>query len=199
LLIRKNRGRLTGWLAYTMAYAYQQFDSLNESHTFPFAYDRRHMLNLSAAYSLSGHWKIAANFLVASGRAFSLSPDSTYVPGPGRNPLFDNPGRGLGRGRGQGQGQGQGQGRGSGSWDIIANNYRLSPYNRLDLSIHYIKIRRVGSHELETDWIFSVYNVYARQNNSLVYRTIDPATRKIIAKELPFIPVIPSITYILKF
>jgi hypothetical protein len=52
---------------------------------------------------------------------------------------------------------------------------------------------------LETEWIFAVYNVYARANNSFVYRTIDPATGTIIAKQVPFIPVIPSVTYTLKF
>jgi hypothetical protein len=191
LFVRKNRGKWTGWLAYTLAYAYQRFDSLNEGQTFPFAYDRRHMLDISTAYSITPHWKIAVNFLIASGRAFSLSPDSSYIlnPGPGRNPLFDNPGRGRGRGRNQ---------RG-GSWDIVANNYRLSPYNRLDLNVHYTKKRNIGRRTLETEWIFSVYNLYARANNAFVYRTIDPATRKVVAKELPFIPVIPSITYSLNF
>jgi hypothetical protein len=190
LFIRKNRGKWTGWLAYTLAYAYQHFDSLNESQTFPFAYDRRHMLDISSAYALNAHWKVAANFFIASGRAFSLVPDSTFVPTLGSNPLYDNPGRGRGRGRGRGQ---------EGTWDIIANNYRLSPYNRLDLSIHYVKSRKTRNRTLETEWIFSVYNVYARQNNSFVYRTIDPATRQVVAKELPFIPVIPSLTYSLKF
>jgi len=189
-LVRKNRGKWTGWLAYTLAYANQQFDSLNESQSFPFAYDRRHMLDLSTAYAITPHWKVAANLLLASGRAFSLSPDSAFIPGPCNNPLFDNPGRGRGRGRGRNQ---------RGSWDVIANNYRLSPYNRLDLSIHYTKTRNTGRRQLETEWIFSVYNVYARQNNSFVYRTIDPSTRKVVAKELPFIPVIPSVTYSFKF
>ena len=192
-LVRKNSGRWTGWLAYTLAYAYQQFDSLNEGETFPFAYDRRNMLDISTAYAISPHWKIAANLLLASGRAFSLSPDSSYIlnPGPGRSPLFDNPGRGQGRGRGLN--------RGGGSWDVVANNYRLNPYNRLDINVHYLKRRTVGSRVLETEWIFSVYNVYARPNNSFVYRTIDPSTGKVVARQLPLIPVIPSITYILKF
>jgi hypothetical protein len=193
LFVRKNRGRWTGWLAYTLAYAYQQFDSLNEGQTFPFAYDRRNMVDLSTAYAITPHWKIAANFLAASGRAFSLSPDSSYIinPGPGHSPLFDNPGRG--------RGQGRGLNRGKTTLDIIANNYRLTPYNRLDLSLHYQRSRTIGRRTLLSEWIFSVYNVYARPNNSFVYRTIDPSTRKVIAKQLPLIPVIPSITYELTF
>ncbi|HLI92465.1 MAG TPA: TonB-dependent receptor [Puia sp.] len=194
IFVRKATGRWTGWLAYTWAYAFQQFDSLNEGQSFPFAYDRRQMLDLSLAYSLSSHWKLGTNFLIASGRAFSLSPDSSYIlnPGPGQDPLYDNPGRGRGRGRGRNQGTG-------GSWDVVANNYRLSPYNRLDFDLEYTKRRVVGSHTLETDWIFSIYNVYARPNNALVYRTIDPNTRTVVAKQLPLIPVIPSLTYLLKF
>ena len=193
LFVRKNRGRWTGWLAYTLAYAYQQFDSLNEGQTFPFAYDRRNMVDFSTAYAITPHWKIAANFLAASGRAFSLSPDSSYIinPGPGHSPLFDNPGRG--------RGQGRGLNRGKTTLDIIANNYRLTPYNRLDLSLHYLKSRDIGRRTFVSEWIFSVYNVYARPNNSFVYRTIDPNTRKVIAKQLPLIPVIPTITYNLTF
>src|SRR5262249_34120639 len=106
VFIRKNRGRWTGWLAYTLAYAYQKFDSLNEGATFPFAYDRRQMLDLSIAYAVNAHWKVGMNFLIASGRAFSLSPDSAFIlaagsrgngNGNGRNPLL-NPGQGRGRG-----------------------------------------------------------------------------------------------------
>ena len=40
----KTQGKLTGWLAYTLSYANQQFDSLNLGKQFPFAYDRRHSL-----------------------------------------------------------------------------------------------------------------------------------------------------------
>ncbi|HEV3412416.1 MAG TPA: TonB-dependent receptor [Puia sp.] len=196
LFIRKNRGRWTGWLAYTLAYAYEKFDSLNEGATFPFAYDRRQMLDLSLAWSVNKHWKIATNFLIASGRAFSLTQDSAFIiaigngrNGHGNDPLYDNPGRGLGRGNNQ---------QHVGSYTTIEDNYRLTPYNRLDFSATYTKVREAHGRRWETEWIFSVYNVYARPNNSLVYRTIDPAKGTVIAKQLPLIPVIPSITYSLK-
>jgi len=194
LFIRKNRGRFTGWLSYTLAYAYEQFDSLNEGQRFPFAYDRRQMLDLSAGYALTSHWKVALNFVFATGRAFSLSPDSTYVPGS--DPLYTSPGR---NGRGRAVGRNRNNVDTTGSWDIIQNNYRLSPYNRLDLSVHYVKNKVWGHRTTTSEWIFSVYNVYARNNNSFVYRTIDPATRKVIAKQLPLIPVIPSVTYMYTF
>jgi hypothetical protein len=198
LLVRKNRGRWTGWLSYSLAYAWQKFDSLNLGQSFPFAFDRRNMLDISTSYALTKHWAIAANFILASGRAFTLNTDTSSING---NPLYGNGNRGRGRGRGRGQGQGQGGGgQGGGSTlGIKTNNYRLSPYDRLDLSIRYKKSRNTVRRVLETEWSFSVYNVYARNNSAFVYRTIDPSTRQIIARQVAFIPVIPSITYSLKF
>jgi hypothetical protein len=193
LFIRKNRGKWTGWLAYSFSYAWQHFDSLNLGQTFPWAYDRRQMVDLSTAYAITSHWKVSANFFIASGRAFTLDTDTTGLV-PGGNPLFP-PNHGMGRGPGRGRNQQDSVS----SFGVKADNYRLSPYNRLDLSIRYRKTRNLRRRVLETEWIFSVYNVYARSNNSFVYRTIDPTTGSIIAKQVPFIPVIPSITYSLKF
>jgi hypothetical protein len=62
-----------------------------------------------------------------------------------------------------------------------------------------MKTRIRAGRTSETEWIFSVYNVYARPNNALVYRTIDPATGKVAARQLPLIPVIPSITFNYRF
>jgi hypothetical protein len=190
--VRKNRGKWTGWLAYSFSYAWQHFDSLNLGQSFPWAYDRRHMVDLSTAYAITSHWRVSANFFLASGRAFTLDTDTTGLV-PGGNPLYPNHGRGRALGRGRNQQDSVS------SFGTKADNYRLSPYNRLDLSIRYLKTRNWGRRVLETEWIFAVYNVYARANNSFVYRTIDPATGNIVAKQVPFIPVIPSITYSLKF
>jgi hypothetical protein len=191
--VRKNRGKWTGWLAYTFSYAWQHFDSLNLGQTFPWAYDRRHMVDLSTAYALTSHWRVSANFFIASGRAFSLDTDTAGLS-PGDNPLFQKHGKGRAVGRGRNM-----QVDSVVSFGIREDNYRLTPYNRLDLSIRYLKTRIVHGRVLETEWIFSVYNVYARANNSFVYRTFDPKTGTISVKQVPFIPVVPSITYRLKF
>lgn len=183
--IRKNRGKLTGWLAYSLSYANQQFDSLNLGNAFPLAYDRRHLLDISLAYAFTAHWKIAANLFVASGRAFTLnSLSASSGSNPGSNPLYDEENN---------------NNPGGGSSTVEANNYRLTPYNRLDLSLIYSKSRSIGRIQLETEWILSVYNVYARQNTSFAYRTIDPSTKQVIANQVSFIPIIPSLTYSVKF
>ncbi len=83
----KNAGKLTGWLAYTLSWSNQQFDSLNQGKQFPFVYDRRHTLYLSVGYEINKHWQISANFLYASGSAFSLFKEAAHNP---YNPLYYN-------------------------------------------------------------------------------------------------------------
>lgn len=182
-LVRKNRGRWTGWLAYTFAYAWQQFDSLNLGQSFPFAYDRRHSLSVSTSYTINNHWQVSANFLATSGRAFTLNTNTGTASQPS-NPLYEDDNNSSGP---------------SGAAANSIDNYRLAPYNRLDASISYKKSWDTRRRVLEAEWVFSVYNVYARRNTYFSYRAIDPSTSQPVAKEVSFIPVIPSISFNLKF
>lgn len=180
-LIGKSKGRLTGWLAYSLSYAYQQFDSLNLGMKFPQAYDRRHSVYVAAEYALDPHWFIAANFFAASGRAFTLYTYQAAPANPDNNPLFDDENN-------------------NGSTEYLdPNNYRLTPYNRLDMSVRYRKRIHLFGKECKSEWNFSVYNVYARRNANFVYRTIDPVTKQPVARQLSFLPIIPSIAYRLSF
>ena len=170
-----------------MSYSYQQFDSLNLGHQFPFANDRRHSLYLSVSYAFNKHWVISSNFLLTSGSAFTLFKSaSTNNPMPlDYNPLYYNYAKNY---------------SGGGSTTQIAqNNFRLDPYNRLDLSIRYKTTISLKKRTIETEWVFSVYNVYARKNTFFAYCSIDPVSHQPIAVQVPFVPIIPSISYNLKF
>jgi hypothetical protein len=179
----KNAGRLTGWLAYTLSYATQQFDSLNLGKEFPFAYDRRHSLYLSVGYDISKHWQVSANFLYASGSSFSLFRDVARNP---YNPLYYN--------------DVDGNTSVSGNTDNkIQNNYRLEPFHRLDLGVRYRWEGKLFSRDIRSELVFSVYNVYAHHNTFFAYCSLDPETRQPIPVQVSFIPVIPGISYYLKF
>jgi hypothetical protein len=89
-------------------------------------------------------------------------------------------------------------------WDIPynstdkRNNYRLPAYHRLDLS-YTLKGKQL--HRWKGEWVFSLYNVYARRNAYTVYfqqDKDDPSKKE--AKRLSIIgSVIPGITYNFKF
>ena len=184
-MIRKNRGRWKGWLAYSYAWAWQQFDSLNQGKRFPYALDRRSTIDLSTSYAITDHWKAAASFYYAGGRAFSLNngkPGST-------NPIFDDD-------------QHESDDNTTPTTPIAdweANNFRLSPYNRLDLSISYHRTGIKGATHLESTWTLTVYNVYAYNNTEFAYRSIDPLTGRTSVRQVSFLPVIPCLTYRLAF
>jgi hypothetical protein len=179
----KNAGKLTGWLAYTLSWTNQQFDSLNLGKQFPFAYDRRHNVYLSVGYDINKHWQVSANFLYASGSAFSLFRDVARNP---YNPLYYNDVSGNNSVSGN-------------SDNKIQNNYRLEPYNRLDLGVRYRWEGKLFNHGIESEFVLSVYNVYAHQNTFFAYCSLDPETRQPIPVQVSFIPVIPNISYYLKF
>jgi hypothetical protein len=180
IFLRKNTGKLTGWLAYTLSYSYQHFDSLNLGKEYPFANERRHSFYIATRYALSQHWEISSNFLFTSGSAFTLNKrvaTSGYT-----NPLYDDYG-----------------GSDFSTTQIVQNNYRLAPYNRIDLSIRYKHNWNVANRTIESEWVFSVYNVYARSNTFFAYRSIDPVTKQPLVMQVSFVPIIPSISYHVNF
>jgi hypothetical protein len=178
--LAKNSGRLTGWLAYTLSWSKQRFDSLNMGKEFPFAGDRRHSLSLSVSYALHRHWTLSSNFIFASGAAFTLFKEVAHDP---YNPLYYDDVTGTG----------------SAGPNKVQNNYRLSPYHRLDISLRYSKIWKFPVRNLETEWVFSIYNAYARENSFFAYCSFDPSTNKPIPVEVSFVPIIPSLTFNVRF
>jgi hypothetical protein len=74
------------------------------------------------------------------------------------------------------------------------NGYRMQPYHRLDLSATFRKQKKWGVRA----WIISIYNVYNRVNPYYVdFGTSNTGERKFY--RYGFFPIIPSITYSIKF
>lgn len=77
LMFRKNSGRLTGWISYTLSKTQTKIDGINENRWYDASNDRRHDLNIVAMYDLTDRWSLSASFLFASGQALSV-PDAKY-------------------------------------------------------------------------------------------------------------------------
>lgn len=89
-------------------------------------------------------------------------------------------------------------------WDIPynstdkRNNYRLSAFHRLDLSF---TLRGKQLKRWKGEWVFSLYNVYARRNAYTVYfqqNPDDPSKKEAIRLSI-IGSIIPGITYNFKF
>ncbi len=81
------------------------------------------------------------------------------------------------------------------------NQYRLPSYHRLDISATLTPKKNV-QRKVKREWVFSIYNVYSRQNPYFIYYNQSGSpyngTLSIQAKQVSIFPVIPSITYNIK-
>jgi hypothetical protein len=92
--------------------------------------------------------------------------------------------------------------------DVITarNGYLLPAYHRLDLSATFLP-KKNQNRRWQGQWVFSVYNVYNRQNPFTVYtRTKQDDDGNVIgdgtvkeARMVYLFPILPSITYNFKF
>lgn len=77
LCARKNKGPLTGWLSYTLAWSKTRIDGINGGRWYDANNDRRHDINLVASYRLNPSWTLNAVWVYNSGQAFT-APSAKY-------------------------------------------------------------------------------------------------------------------------
>ena len=84
LMFRKNTGRLTGWLSYTLSRAEQRTPGrnatepgINNGKWYRANYDKRHSLSLIASYQLNEKWSLGGSFTFQSGKGATF-PNGKY-------------------------------------------------------------------------------------------------------------------------
>ncbi|WP_040299520.1 TonB-dependent receptor [Arcticibacter svalbardensis] len=80
LYAKKTKGKLTGWISYTLAKTERQFDEINKGNYFPAKQDRTHDLSLVGMYDLSSRWSLSANYIYSTGNAVTF-PSGKYNVG----------------------------------------------------------------------------------------------------------------------
>ncbi|GAA4316296.1 TonB-dependent receptor [Mucilaginibacter gynuensis] len=81
LYAKKTKGRLTGWLSYTLSRTERKFDQLNSGNYFPARQDRTHDLALVGIYNLSKRWTFAANYVYSTGNAVTYPAGKYNIGG----------------------------------------------------------------------------------------------------------------------
>ena len=115
LLVRKTTGKITGWIGYTLSWAWRQFDNLNFGEKFPYKYDRRHDIAIALIYNKSENFDFGMTWVFGTGNAVTLA----Y-------------GRYLGLNGGE---IGEYGGR---------NSFRAPAYHRLDFNFNFKKQNKLG-------------------------------------------------------
>ena len=76
-LLRKTKGRLTGWLGYTLSKTENQFEEINDGAWFSARQDRTHDISIVALYELNDKWTLSANWVYNTGDAVTF-PEGKY-------------------------------------------------------------------------------------------------------------------------
>jgi hypothetical protein len=170
--INKTKGRLTGWIGYTLSYTWRKFPGLNFGEKYPAKYDRRNDLSVVALYDLNKRWKLSATFVYGSGNATTL-PQRFYLVNGVLTQEYSR-----------------------------INEYRLPAYHRLDFAAIYSpkKNENRSWHSEWVFSVYNVYSrknpyfIYFDQSGSAYNGTL-----QVQGKQVSLFPIIPAVTWNFKF
>jgi hypothetical protein len=170
--IKKNKGKLNGWISYTLSKTERLVQGISNDNWFFSRYDRTHVLNTSASYDFNKRWGVSANFVFLSGTPATFP--NTKLQIQGLNIPYNT--------------------------DNVRNNYRITPYHRLDIGATY-NFRKNDTRRYKQTIVMSVYNVYNRRNAfSIYFRTKENTLYSTEAVRYSIIgSLIPAVTYNFKF
>jgi outer membrane receptor for ferrienterochelin and colicin len=181
--VQKKKGKFSGWVGYTLSWAWRQFDNINYGERYPYKFDRRHDFEITGSYKLNKKVSFAATWVYATGNAVTF-PSSIYLtPSPG-NDFFGQ--------------------------DYYTqtehtpqrNNFRMPSYHRLDFGVDFTKKKK----RYERTWSLGAYNGYSRANPFFLFRdtenVVNPdgtTTTRAVLKKAALFPIIPYINWSFKF
>lgn len=188
LMARKERGKVTGWVGYTLSWNDRQFAEISKGERFPAKFDNRHKFNIVANWKVSPKVELTGSWTYMTGNRVTVSfenyeavssPQSSgqYFPLPGSElvpPYMDISGL---------------------NYYTERNNFRLPAYHRLDLGINIYRPKKNGRIGI---WNVSLYNAYSYMAPVSIHkRTWSNA--ECYFEKLGIIPIIPSVSYTYKF
>jgi len=71
LFFKKRKGRLNGWIGYTLSRTTRTFPDIKNGESYPAIYDRTHDLSVVVNYELSRKWELGGVFVYGTGNTFT--------------------------------------------------------------------------------------------------------------------------------
>jgi len=175
-LVRKMKGRLTGWVGYALSSNTRRFENLNNGKEFPFIYDQTHNISIVGNFKITDNITLSATWVYHTGNAFTM-PSAKY-----QLYNYDYSGYTI-----------------KNYYTDVEiysekNGYRLPDYHRLDIGLNRTKQLRKGIR----NWSINVYNAYNRQNAYyLFYKKAEDGSIKLYQRS--FFPILLNIGYSYKW
>lgn len=165
-LVRKNEGKISGWVSYTLSKARRKIPEINNGKPYNSPYDKPHTINIVLNYQLSVRSQFAMSWVYATGTPMTI-PVGSFEYGNTVNKIYAD-----------------------------RNEYRMRDYHRLDISYTLAGRDRPGRwwHGEWNFSMYNVYGRHNDWVINFGQDEKDPS--KVVATRwyLPFL-FFPSITY----
>jgi hypothetical protein len=144
LMLKKNSGRLDGWISYTLSRSGMEvpgdneFEDINRGEPYPSNYDRPHVLNVVANYHINRRFSVSSNVVYMSGRPVTFPASLYYINEVAYIDYF------------------------------ARNEFRVPDYFRIDLSLT-VEGNLKADKLFHSTWSLNVYNLLGRNNPQSIY------------------------------
>jgi hypothetical protein len=172
-LVKKNTGKINGWVSYAYSRSFLQTkgrfsnETVNKGDRYPSNFDKPHAVNFIGNYKFSRRFNFSLNLVYSTGRPITL-PVVKYVSGGTSRVYYSD-----------------------------RNAYRIPDYFRTDISLNF-----EGNHKIKklahSSWTFAVYNLTGRANAYSIFFVSEGGEIKGYKLSI-FAQAIPTITYNFKF
>lgn len=173
--VKKTRGKVTGFIGYTLGFTRKQFDDLNNGNPFWAKYDRRHDVSISLTYEiLRNKLSVSALWVYQTGNTMTIPIGYYFYMGSYITEYSER------------------------------NGYRMPPYHRLDLAVNWT-IKKTSKFETGLNFsVYNVYNrknpffIFMETNMNFDTANMDFSIDN-RAIQMSLFPIIPSIMWTFKF
>ncbi len=169
LMLKKNQGKFSGWISYTLSKVQKKIPSINNGDWYNAKYDKPHDLSIVGAYELNKRISLGSSFIYSTGNAVTF-PTGKYDFLGVAVPIYSE-----------------------------RNAARLPDFHRLDFSITYRskknETRRFKSEWVLS--VYNVYN--RRNAFSIDFKQEEANPNITYAERTSVFAIVPSLTYNVKF
>ena len=170
LMLKKNSGKFSGWLSYTLSWSNRNFDELNNGKSYFTKYDRRHNLSVVGLYYLNAKWDFGITQIFGSGNRFTM-PTSWYFIN--NNPVKEYSGY---------------------------NNAQMPNYIRTDLSANYYFVKTSKKESALNFSIYNILNISNPIYVFLDVEVKEKKDKVVVKREEKVLyKILPSVSWKFKF
>jgi hypothetical protein len=167
---KKNIGKFTGWVGYTLSKSTRNFNDIENGRTFYAKNDRRHDISLVFNYELSKKWSFSGVFTYKTGNAMTIPLSRYFLQGNIINTYSPK------------------------------NSYRIPAYHRCDVSFTYQIKKTETRESTVNFSVYNVYGrqnpfyLYFETSGDITKFSVETK-----AKQVSLFTILPSISYKFSF